>query len=313
MSVSFYMEHKKKLFSNRVLTVRELLQILPDLIQFGIDESAEEFDAKEFYETPLSKFECLLLGVDGRSARGFECSYGAHEGRPNYAVRVYTPCSIADWEIALDFISALSKQLGVAIVSEYGDTFTSESIQEFDYLHDIEFGIDSIVTNPEISDDSNSMIFGIWRPVSFNKRMREELKNAPDKARLFSEMITQIQYLDAFSANQRFYRMDDDSVMGVYVITQGVPTIVPYKPFVEFDHIELFDERTRKNILWKMHFVLMNEDEDLEHVRTVGPVDYERFIQRLPKEKYRFIDGEYILVEAMDEDEILQIVETELQ
>lgn len=313
MSVNFYMQHKKKLFSNKVLTVKEILETLPDLIQFGIDESEEKFDLEEFYSTPLSEFECLLLGVDGKSARGFECSYDEYDGQKCYAVRVYTPCSIVDWHIALDFISVLSRKLNVNIVSEYGEEFTKDSIKDYDYIHDIEFGVDSIVTNPDIADDSNSIIFGIYRPVAFNKQMRDKIASASKKAELFSEIITEIQYLDAYSANQRFYRFNDEGgVMGVYVITQGVATIVPYRPFVEFNNIDLFDEQTRKDIIWKLHFVLMDEDdENMEHARTLGPIDYQDFIQRLPKEKYRFIDGEYILVEELDQDEIIQIAQIE--
>lgn len=312
MSVTFYMENKKKLLSNKIMSVKELLEIIPDLTQFTFDESLEDFDVERFYKSKISEYECLLMGVEGRSARGFECSHGEYDGKKNYEVRVYTPSSIEDWKVAMDFISALAKKLNVKIVSEHGEEFTYESIREYPYLQDIEYGIESIMFNESVNDDSNSTIFGIYRPVSFSKKMRDELYQSKHKAEDFSELITDIQYLDAYSANQQFYRMDDeqsDAVIGVYVITETVPTIVPYKPFVEFENMHLFDEETRDNIDWKMHFVCLYEDENGDmQGDSLEPIPYEQFIKRLPEDKYRFIDGDYILVEALSREEMEEIV-----
>lgn len=312
MSVTFYMENKKKLFSNKIMSVKEALEVIPDLIQFSFDESLEDFDVERFYNSKLSEYECLLMGIDGRSARGFEFSHDEYENKRYYAVRVYTPSSIEDWKVAIEFMAALAKSLHVEIVSEQGDAFTYESIREYPYMHDIEYGIDAIILNESINEDSNSTIFGMFRPVSFNKEMRDKLYQSENKAEEFSELITEIQYLDAYSANQRFYRKNGDEsneVMGVYVITEGVPTIVPYKPFVEFENIHLFDEETRKNIDWKMHFVCLYEDENGEtQADSLDPISYEQFIEKLPKEKYSFIDGDYILVEALSREEMEEIV-----
>ena len=38
--------------------------------------------------------------------------------------------------------------------------------------------------------------------------------------------------------------------------------------------------------------------------QPVGRIDYDDFIKKLPKEKYKFIDASYIMVEPLTKEEI---------
>ena len=75
MSVEFRVKNKKRLLFmgySDAMSVSEALDLLPDLSVFGIDESAEDFDERAFLKSPLSEYECLILGVRGKSGRGIE-------------------------------------------------------------------------------------------------------------------------------------------------------------------------------------------------------------------------------------------------
>ena len=69
---------------------------------------------------------------------------------------------------------------------------------------------------------------------------KSEILAAQSPAKEFSQRLTAVQYLDAYGANQRFYRANDEGeIIGSYALTQGVPTILPYEPFVEWQNLDL--------------------------------------------------------------------------
>lgn len=315
MSITFYMPYKKQVFSNKEMKIGELMELIPNLEEFSL---GEEVNAKELKGKSLSEYSCILLGEYERSARGFELSYEKNEKGENfYCVRVFTPSSIEDWKLALEFIKALSNRLNVSIRSEHGDVFTSETIENFPYRGDILWGIQSMLSVHDQKEggegeDKNTILFGILRPVALNQRYSREILNAKDPALAFSEFMTKLQYLEAYSARQRFYRAADEKeeaeIIGVYVLTEGVDTILPYKPEVEFQNTHFIDPKQVKS--WRMNFVMIDGDpEDPNSYKNVAAMDYEAFIRRLPPEGYKFIDGAYILVEGLGKAAMQEIIE----
>ncbi|MDO4753816.1 MAG: DUF4299 family protein [Bacillota bacterium] len=307
MSLSFYMEHKKKLFSGKAMKISELLDLVPGMVQLTFDESREDFDPNAFYSSRLDEYVCLLFGIEFRSARGFEVSYEKPEdNKPYYRVRIFTPSSEEDWKIALTFTKALALKQGSEIKSEHGDVFTAQDIERFAYRDDILFGIQSLFEQED--ESSSSFLFGVTRPVAFDEAMRKRILSAPDSVREFSEIITHIQYLDAYSAKQFFYRDEEDqSVFGLYVLTETVDTILPYKPFVEFQNTDFMDEKDIKT--WKIHLMVFDGDpQNGGSCDSLDVLEYDEFIEHLPKEKYEFIDGAYILVKGLDKNEMQTLV-----
>jgi len=64
-----------------------------------------------------------------------------------------------------------------------------------------------------------------------------------------------------------------------------------------------------KSVDWKLSLVIVNGDpNDEEFYQEVGDIEYPDFIARLSKDKYRFIDAKYILVDALTQEEILSIL-----
>ena len=259
-------------------------------------------DINDLLLSPLSKYPCLLVGTEDESARGFELAYD--NKNKVYAVRVFTPSSREDWLLALEYIKALAKKMGTEIVNERGETFTVDNIEKFDYEPDILYGIKVITENIKSGESSNYIIFGTTRPVSFDEKMIDEINNSDSPIDTFSRIVRDIQNLDAYSAKQQFYQnREDGKIMGAYTITESVRTIIPYKPTVEFHNSDIV--KNDDIAYWNMTFVVINGDEnDRNSYQPVGRIAYDDFIKKLPKEKYKFIDASYIMVEPLTKEEI---------
>ena len=300
MSISFYVKNKKKFLGYEpVLNVETALSLLDkELNVYGTDG----IDINDLLLSPLSKYPCLLVGTEDESARGFELAYD--NKNKVYAVRVFTPSSREDWLLALEYIKALAKKMGTEIVNERGETFTVDNIEKFDYEPDIFYGIKVITENIKSGESSNYIIFGTTRPVSFDEKMIDEINNSDSPIDTFSRIVRDIQNLDAYSANQQFYQnREDGKIMGAYTITENVRTIIPYKPSVEFHNSDML--KNDDIAYWNMAFVVINGDEnDRNSYQPVGRIAYDDFIKKLPKEKYKFIDASYIMVEPLTKEEI---------
>ena len=300
MSISFYVKNKKKFLGYEpVLNVEAALSLLDkELNVYGIDG----IDINDLLLSPLSKYPCLLVGTEDESARGFELAYD--NKNKVYAVRVFTPSSREDWLLALEYMKALAKKFETEIVNERGETFTVDNIEKFDYEPDILYGIKVITENIKSGESSNYIIFGTTRPVSFDEKMIDQINNSDSSIDTFSRIVRDIQNLDAYSANQQFYQnREDGKIIGAYTITERVRTIIPYKPSVEFHNSDIV--KNDDIAYWNMAFVVINGDEnDRNSYQPVGRIAYDEFIKKLPKEKYKFIDASYIMVEPLTKEEI---------
>ena len=304
MSVSFYVKNKKKnLGYEKVLNVESALTILDKELNVY---NVLDIDINDLLLSPISNYECLLIGEDKVSARGFELSYD--NKNKDYAVRIFTPSTREDWLLALEYIKALAKKFGSEIVNESEEIYTADNIDKFDYTSDILYGIEVITSNIKDEDKKVSSIYGINRVVSFNQEMSDKINNSDSPIDTFSNIIKEIQYLDAYSANQQFYQNNEDHrIIGAYILTENLRTILPYKPSVEYENSNIV--KNEEVSFWNIVLVFIDGDENDENSYQVGEkIDYNDFIKKLPINKYKFIDASYIMVEPLSKEEILELV-----
>ena len=305
MSISFYVKNKKKFLGYEpVLNVETALSLLDkELYTYNTGN----IDINDLLLSPVSNYQCLLIGDGKESARGFELYYD--NKNKNYNIRVFTPSSREDWLLALEYIKALAKKFDSKIISETGEEYTVDNIDKFDYEGDILYGIEGISSRVKGEDSTLYSIFGINRIVSFNQEMIDRIENSDSPIDTFSNMVKEIQYLDAFSANQRFFRnKEDGKIIGTYTLTQNLRTILPYKPSVEFENSDMV--KNEDIAFWNIGLVTIDGDEnDPNSYQVVGQLDYNDFIKKLPKDKYHFIDASYILVEPLSKEKILGLLE----
>ena len=304
MSISFYIKNKKKFLGyETVLNVEEALTILNKELN---TYNTGDIDINDLLLSPVSNYECLLIGEDKVSARGFELSYD--NKNKDYAVRVFTPSSREDWLLALEYIKALAKKFGSEIINERGEVYTVDNIDKFDYINDILYGIEVITSNMKSGEAHNYTIFGIDRVVSLNQEMLDKINNSDSPIDTFSNIVKEIQYLDAYSAHQQFYKnKTDGKIIGAYTLTQNLRTILPYKPSVEFENSDIVKNDEVSS--WNIGLVTINGDEnDPNSYQVAGNLNYDDFIKKLPINKYKFIDASYIMVEPLSKEEILDLL-----
>ena len=304
MSISFYIKNKKKnLGYEKVLNVESALTILDKELNVY---NVLDIDINDLLLSPISNYECLLIGEDKVSARGFELSYD--NKNKDYAIRVFTPSSREDWLLALEYIKALAKKFGSEIVNESEEIYTADNIDKFDYTSDILYGIEVITSNIKDEDKKVSSIYGINRVVSFNQEMSDKINNSDSPIDTFSNIIKEIQYLDAYSANQQFYQNNEDHrIIGAYTLTENLRTILPYEPSVEYENSNIV--KNEEVSFWNIVLVFIDGDENDENsYQVAGEIDYNDFIKKLPINKYKFIDASYIIVEPLSKEEILELV-----
>ena len=304
MSISFYVKNKKKFLGYKaVLNVETALSLLDkELYTYNTGN----IDINDLLLSPVSNYQCLLIGDGKESARGFELYYD--NKNKNYSIRVFTPSSREDWLLALEYIKALAKKFDSKIISETGEEYTVDNIDKFDYEGDILYGIEGISSRVKDEDSTLYSIFGINRIVSFNQEMIDRIENSDSPIDIFSNMVKEIQYLDAFSANQRFFRnKEDGKIIGAYTLTQNLRTILPYKPSVEFENSDMV--KNEDIAFWNIGLVTIDGDEnDRNSYNVAAHLDYDDFIKNLPENKYRFIDASYIMVEPLNREELLGLV-----
>jgi len=274
MSISFYVKNKKKFLGYKaVLNVETALSLLDkELYSYNTGN----IDINDLLLSPVSNYQCLLIGDGKESSRGFELSYDTKYN--NYVVRIFTPSSREDWLLALEYIKALAKEFDSEILNERGEVYTAGNIDKFDYESDILYGIKVITENIKSGESDTYVIFGTTRPVSFNEEMVDEINNSNNPIDTFSRIVRNIQ------------------------------NFLPYKPSVEFHNLDIV--KNDDIAFWNIGFVTINGDEnDPNSYQVIGQLDYNDFIKKLPKDKYRFIDASYILVEPLSKEEILGFLE----
>jgi len=306
MSVSFYIKNKSRFLKyEKVLTISEIKDLFP-LSIYNIDIDADDFDFNTSIENWQENYNCILFGVEDKSARGFEFSYNSTKN--SYVIKEYTPASESDWLVVLEFMKVLAEKLVSKIIATTGEVFTSGTIENFDYKKDIKAGIKTIVNLLNEKDAEVSNIYGIERPVSFNKEIIERIVNSSDEIKEFSKFCEDIQYIDAYSAKQSF--VEDRSTKekwGYYVLTENLRTVLPYKPSVEFFSMDYI--KNEEVAFWKIFFCAYKVDENGEEgIDKIGESIYDDFIKKLPTDKYKFIDASYIVVEPLNRDDILEIL-----
>ena len=308
MSISFYIKNKRKIIAYEpVLTVKEALALSDkELNVFAISD----MNINELLLSPLSDYECLLIGVKNESARGFELSYD--KKNKDYVVRIFTPSSREDWLLALDYIKTLAKKFNSEIENNRGEIYTIKELDKFDYESDILYGISSISAKINDREGAQYIILGINRLVVFNKKMFDKIYSSGNTIDAFSTIVRETQYLDASLAPQNFFKNNDNGkIMGNYTLVEGLRTILPYIPNVEFENSNIV--KNEDVSVWNITLLIieLNKNDRKNYYCLAGNLEYDKFIKKLSTDKYKFIDGAYIMLEPLTKEEILKLLDGE--
>ncbi len=283
MSVVFKVKNKKFITFQKVLSIQNLCSYVQNLEIFGVKE---DFD----YRTALDKYGIAILGIENESAKGMEVWYEEHY----YNIRLNTPATRKDWQIAIEFIKKLYLDLNTKLLCEDKE-YSLEDLENFPYIHDIRYGIELIIKNVE-EDNLTLYTHGVNQTVAIGKEMVKKIKsgNMIDE---YEKLMTSTQYYDAHSANQKFYEKDG-AIKGIYVLSENIPTIIPYEPYITYEYSNVI--QSSKDVDWKLVVYFVEREEIVE-------LEYNKFINNLDKSQYHFIDENHILVQAQSETQLQEI------
>lgn len=302
MSRTFYIKNTK---APEEMTPQQLLNLQREgFMQYDIEKDDEHYD--QVMHSPISEWGYMLMGQEGISGRGFEVSYDPEN--QDYGVRVFTPSTENDWLGAIEFIGKVATALATNVVDEEGETYEPNAIT-YDYRNDISFGVRCYDDKEE-----GAYIFSVYRPICLSKQMINELLEAEDKVKAFSQLVEKqlYEHPDVYIAHQQFFSNDKGEVMGVYALTQGVPTILPYEypPFIDLTQVNLSQDDVK---LWRISLVAINGDEnDPNAYEVLDGLDYKTFLERLPQNKIQKLDGHYMLI-TLNRQELEALLQNDKQ
>ena len=304
MSITFTIKNPKPLFKKpKILTIQETLNLTHNLQQYSFNEYDETIDLNQILNTPINKFDCIILGKTKQTGRGVELGYANNE----YIIRVNTPSTIYDWETALELAKTLSTQLKSNIECENEQHYTHETIENFDYTYDIDCGINIIQKELERNEITHLTLQSALTPINFNKEIITNITSENNPAQAFSDYVLGIQNLDAHLASQLIFQKPDGKIVGIYVLSEGVDTILPIKPAVELQYLKGLGDRKIDEWLLCPCF------ENIE-ISSEYETNYFEFIKNLNNKfgsKYKQIDANQIVVESLTEQELLELTKTD--
>lgn len=323
MNIRFFIEDNKYQGN---LTRKQILEAAGPVTQCELEEDARFIDI--YLSHKMNEKQSCFLGVKGVSARGFGFSYD--EEKNSYCVSVPLPCSYDDFTVVFDFMKKLCSFLGNNIVvTEEGKKYTTEKdnfnavfdffsnisaklgkktdtadnkehtagyIETYPYRAKIILGLKNTLDTLKMQTNKDNIeLSGITRPVLFNEKMLTDMLDSNDPVKNFSDFFTNIQNLDAYSANQKLY---SGKYAAMYTLKENETTVLPFKAKVEADALL----RVKKEDVCYFKIIFLSADSDANDIishNELGSMEYSEFIEKLPKDKYKFIDANQILIEGL--------------
>lgn len=286
MSITFSVSNKRGFLGfQKVLKISELLGFVDGLEPHPIQ--------KEFVYLGLDKLALLRCWVPAKSGRYIDLEYD--KTQQTYNVQILTPSTLADWSQALTLVSKLSSRLGTSIRDEHGREYSSSSVWDYPYQEDIVFGLEDFLKSgyPLVYQD------GVRRRIALSPQMVEGFLKEDNPAQSYSDFFTLRQYLDAYDAQSKFYGNEQNQqILGVYTLTAGVDTILPFELSLAPEDVEYIDE---SKLSWCCNLVGCDDTDpdNVEKFFFYKRISYSDFLERLPNDMAQVFDGEKIYVPAM--------------
>ena len=274
MAETFFIPNKESILGQQeILTAKSILALVEGL-------ESHSYDAV-YLRQPLNRLEYIECGIVGQSQFLFKVNYA--DSRKGYQVVIPDFLTRADWEIVEALLQALSNKLGQVV----------EGLEGFDF----EAYFRQIVQN-YLADKAARLVYcqGLLSPIYFNKEYLESFL-AEDGLVRFEELVKKVQGSDAYLASVKFYPDAQGRVHGIYHLAQGVKTLLPKEPFVPAPYTE---QLAGKELVWEIDLVKISGDgSKAEDYEAIARLDYEKFLESLPKAFYQQLDANQLEVQPI--------------
>lgn len=271
MVKTFFIPNKQSILGQQeILTAKSVLALVDGL-------ESHSYDAV-YLRQPLNRLEYIECGIIGKSQFLFKVRYV--DAQKGYQVIIPDLITRADWEIVEALLQALSSKVGEAV----------EGLSDFD----LEDYFRETVKN-YLADKAAHLAFcqGILSTIYFDKKDLESFLEEDGVAR-FEALVKKVQESDAYPASAKFYPDGEGKIHGIYHLAQGVKTILPKGPVVPVPYVE---QLAGKDLVWEIDLVKISGDGSKpEDYEAVARLDYQAFLEALPKELCQDLDANQIVV-----------------
>lgn len=231
--------------------------------------------------------ENTVVFKDKNICRGYEIAI--NKGEVN--LRMPLPTSTSDINFFYEYIKRICTKMNTKIFTRDEEVLSLDDIENCIRL-DIEASeaaLKKIEENINNGTYENMYIFGAINPVALGKKEMESIKGDATK---FGILMNSLQGMDVYYAKTKVYQRKNESYFGVYVLTEGIPSVLPEKPKL------LMNENNLKVDDWNIGFVV---NEKLE-----GFISYEDFLNNIKKDSE--YDSEHFVI-TLDKDKMQELLE----
>ena len=271
MVKTFFIPNKQSILGQQeILTAKSVLALVEGL-------ESHSYDAV-YLRQPLNRLEYIECGIVGKSQFLFKVRYA--DAQKGYQVIIPDLITRADWEIVESLLQALSSKVGEAV----------EGLADFD----LENYFQETVKN-YLADKDAHLAFcqGILSTIYFDKKDLESFLEEDGLAR-FEALVKKVQESDAYPASAKFYPDGEGKIHGIYHLAQGVKTILPKEPVIPAPYVE---QLAGKDLVWEIDLVKISGDGSKpEDYEAVARLDYQAFLEALPKELCQDLDANQVEV-----------------
>ena len=271
MVKTFFIPNKQSILGQQeILTAKSVLALVDGL-------ESHSYDAV-YLRQPLNRLEYIECGIVGKSQFLFKVRYA--DAQKGYQVIIPDLITRADWEIVEALLQALSSKVGEAV----------EGLTDFDFADYFQETVKNY-----LADKAARLAFcqGILSTIYFDKKDLESFLEEDGVAR-FEALVKKVQESDAYPASAKFYPDGEGKIHGIYHLAQGVKTILPKGPVVPVPYVE---QLAGKDLVWEIDLVKISGDGSKpEDYEAVARLDYQAFLEALPKELCQDLDASQVEV-----------------
>ena len=271
MVKTFFIPNKQSILGQQeILTAKSVLALVDGL-------ESHSYDAV-YLRQPLNRLEYIECGIVGKSQFLFKVRYA--DAQKGYQVIIPDLITRADWEIVEALLQALSSKVGEEV----------EGLADFDLADYFRETVKNYLAD---KDAHLAFCQGILSTIYFDKKDLESFLEEDGLAR-FEALVKKVQGSDAYPASAKFYPDGEGKVHGIYHLAQGVKTILPKGPVVPVPYVE---QLAGKDLVWEIDLVKISGDGSKpEDYEAVARLDYQAFLEALPKELCQDLDANQVEV-----------------
>ena len=271
MVKTFFIPNKQSILGQQeILTAKSILGLVEGL-------ESHSYDAV-YLRQPLNRLEYIECGIVGKSQFLFKVRY--LDSQKGYQVIIPDLITRADWVIVEALLQALSSKVGESV----------EGLSDFDLADYFRETVKNY-----LADKNARLAFcqGILSTIYFDKKDLESFLEEDGLAR-FEALVKKVQGSDAYPVSAKFYPDGEGKVHGVYHLAQGVKTVLPKEPVIPAPYVE---QLAGKDLVWEIDLVKISGDGSKpEDYEAVARLDYQAFLEALPKELCQDLDANQVEV-----------------